>query len=473
MITEETRSKIESRYGALLTRNGKRHRINPQGMAALYGEISNCVYSPTESAFCLYDPESGLWKAQGREEMLCRLGLFLHECAKIWNIPEIEEQRTPSVLSGILKFLIGIRSDPDFFKQSAELFIHCANGVLELAETGDWVLKPFSPMYRSRNRCEIHYSPGACCPRFLNELLHPLLQDDDMELIQQYVGQCLTGRNITQSILMLTGSGGSGKGTLANIVELLIGEGNYTQIRPEQITSRFESSFFRHKTLLTGKESNRSFFTAQGMQVLKSLVGDDKLRAELKNSNQHEMITGVYNIFIVGNTVPVLELESKDEASAWRRRLRWVKCKNAKPAKPIPSFDQKLIAEEGPGILNWALEGAKKVVQSGSSSLLSGPSQQTRLDYLFHASQPLDFFLATTVEKRPGTTITGDDLFRAFMEFAVAMEWPVWSQREFQKKIPDAMLRHFGSPLRRDVPRRRADGKTTNRSGYFHVAFKH
>lgn len=116
MITEETRSKIESRYGALLTRNGKRHRINPQGMAALYGEISNCVYSPTESAFCLYDPESGLWKAQGREEMLCRLGLFLHECAKIWNIPEIEEQRTPSVLSGILKFLIGIRSIPDFFK---------------------------------------------------------------------------------------------------------------------------------------------------------------------------------------------------------------------------------------------------------------------------------------------------------------------------------------------------------------------
>ena len=88
MITEETRSKIESRYGALLTRNGKRHRINPQGMAALYGEISNCVYSPTESAFCLYDPESGLWKAQGREEMLCRLGLSCMNAQKFGTSPK-------------------------------------------------------------------------------------------------------------------------------------------------------------------------------------------------------------------------------------------------------------------------------------------------------------------------------------------------------------------------------------------------
>ena len=45
MITEETRNKIENRYGALLTRNGKRRRINPQGMAALYGETSNCVHT--------------------------------------------------------------------------------------------------------------------------------------------------------------------------------------------------------------------------------------------------------------------------------------------------------------------------------------------------------------------------------------------------------------------------------------------
>ncbi|MPN52724.1 hypothetical protein SDC9_200386 [bioreactor metagenome] len=164
------------------------------------------------------------------------------------------------------------------------------------------------------------------CPRFLNELLSPLIEKNDTELIQQYIGQCLTGKNITQSILLLTGSGGSGKGTLANIVEGLVGDGNFTQIRPENITGRFETSFFTDRTLLTGKESNTSFFSARGMQVLKSLVGDDKLRAEYKNSNRHEMIDGVYNVFIVGNPTPVLKFESAEDQSAWYRRLRWVRC---------------------------------------------------------------------------------------------------------------------------------------------------
>ena len=209
------------------------------------------------------------------------------------------------------------------------------------------------------------------------------------------------------------------------------------------------------------------------MQVLKSLVGDDKLRAELKNSNRHEMIDGVYNVFIVGNTIPVLAFESDDDKSAWRRRLRWIRCKNYKPAVPIPNFAEKLIAEEGSGILNWALEGARRIIQSGSSHLPCSKTQTANLDYLFHAAEPLDYFLECTITKNHGTNITGDDLCQTFINFAQMMNWRPWTQREFQKKIPEAMLQHFGTPLRRDVPRLRADGKTTNRSGFFHVAFKH
>lgn len=475
MINEEKRRTIERQYGALFVLDDKGKRIsmfNEQGFARLFHASANPVYLPQENAFYLYEPQTGLWKQRSSEEMSDLLGLFLHECAVEWNVEAIEEKRKQSVLSSIMKFLKAAGTDRDFFKTIGEIFIHCANGILKLDETGNWQLSPFDPAYHSRNRCEIAYHSGATCPRFLTELLHPLVKDDDATLLQQYIGQCLTGKNITQSILLLTGSGGSGKGTLANITESLIGEGNFTQIRPGQIAGRFENSFFMNKTLLTGKESNASFFTADGMQVLKSLVGDDKLRAEVKNSNRHEMIDGMYNVFIVGNTPPIMKFESKDDQSAWRRRLRWIRSGNHKPLVPIPNFAEKLITEEGSGILNWALEGARKIILSGSSTLPCSDLQTKKLDYLFQAAEPLDFFLATAVEKRQGTTITGDDLFKAFMEFVSVMEWPAWSQREFQKKIPGAMLRHFGSPLRRDIPRSRADGKITNRSGYFHVAFK-
>ena len=94
--------------------------------------------------------------------------------------------------------------------------------MVELADSGEWEMRPFSPDYHSRNRCDIVYDPAADCPRFKEHLLSPLMEEDDVELMQKYFGQCLLGRNLTQSILLLTGSGGSWKGTVANLLELLV-----------------------------------------------------------------------------------------------------------------------------------------------------------------------------------------------------------------------------------------------------------
>lgn len=126
-----------------------------------------------------------------------------------------------------------------------------------------------------------------------------------------------------------------------------------------------------------------------------------------------------------------------------RRSFRWVKCKNHKPVAPIADFAGKLLAEEGPGILNWALEGARTIILSGSSQMPRNELQAVWLDYLFCSADPLALFLSNTIESNRGTTITGDELFAEFSKFSEAMEWQPWSQREFQKHIPDAMIRFF------------------------------
>jgi len=465
---------VENRFGKLFVvgPKGRIERFNEQGAAKFFAMAEKIVYVVEEKKFYLYNPDTGLWTPRSHEEIRSLLDLFIHEWAKESGEDALEDKRRQSVLSGMLRFLPSACGQRNFFRRTDKIFIHVANGVLELDDTGEWVLHPFSPDYRSRNRCEIPYCPGAQCPRFLSELLDNLLTFDNKDLVQKYIGQILTGKNITQSILLMTGSGGSGKGTLANIAEGLIGDANVTQIRPEQITGRFETSFFMDKTLLTGKESNTSFFSAGGMHVLKSLVGDDKLRAELKNSNQHETITGTYNVFIVGNSMPIMHFESQDDKSAWDRRLRWVMCKNYRPGNPIPNFADKLLAEEGSGILNWALDGAKAIIMSGSSRLPCSDSQRRALDYLFNASDPIGFFLSSVLVHKVGYSVTGEDLFRAYCDFAPGSGLPAYNQRHFQRDCPDAMMRLFGVALRRDIKRPDGTGKLTNRSGYVHIAFK-
>ena len=173
----------------------------------------------------------------------------------------------------------------------------------------------------------------------------------------------------------------------------------------------------------------------------------------------------------VGNTRPMFEFESKDDMSAWLRRLRFFQCKSYKPSNPIPDFAQMLLRAEGSGILNWALSGAETILRSGSSRLPCSEHQQEALQFLFKCSDPLDYFLTECVKTERGKCILGEDLFIVFSKFIENKGIRPWTKREFQSKAPDAMLRHFQTPLRRDVPYRTSDGKQTNRSGYYHVAF--
>lgn len=496
MITEETLAEVIKLHGKPFTLNtgGNLTFFNEQFFAELFYRAYSPVHLGNKKHFRMYNDKNGLFENQSSPAMLNKLGLFLHEFAEAFNIPAIETKRTCGALRNIKTFLEGIAEQNDFFSPLDINFIHNADGVLELdlitnkpksksfsnlshchyADELDlstqWKLKPFSPDYRSLSRCELKYDPQANCPQF-EAFLNSFLEDDDIELIQEYIGQCLLGKNITQTMLAITGSGGCGKSTLETIIELLVGASSYTQIRPEHIGTRFETNFFMGKTLLAGKESRSSFFTAKGMSTIKSLVGGDDLRAEAKNSNEHEMIEGTFNVIIVGNSIPKLEFESKADKSAYSRRFRWIRCKDFKPENPIPNLARKIFSEEGSGILNFALSGAKKILISESMSC--NELQEARLDYLFGSSEPLDLFLASCVESNRNTTITADELYAAFTDFSISMEWTPWKQRDFQKQIPDSMLRHFQKPLRRDVSRRRAsDGKMTNRAGFFHVRFK-
>ena len=89
----------------------------------------------------------------------------------------------------------------------------------------DIELLPFSPELISRNIIAIAYDQNAKCPRFRNELLG-LLDDDDKLLLQKFLGLYLLGRNVIQKMLILHGIGGTGKSALSEVARKRIGPQN-------------------------------------------------------------------------------------------------------------------------------------------------------------------------------------------------------------------------------------------------------
>lgn len=441
------------RYGhpyQINEKSGKIAGLNQRFFAAYFLETEHPVFDKDLRKFYLYNPKTGLWQTYSDEAIIAMLSdaIFAY-ISEAGTCPP--DTCTAHLMKDILVFLRGIAAEEDPFPQGSRSFIHVANGVLEFdTSIGKWVLKPFSPEYRSLNRTEVPYDPEAACPRFVHNLLEPALDADSIKIIQLYTGQCLIGRNISQTFLCVTGTPGGGKGTLVNVIEKLIGPQNCTELRTRHLNDRFEMSRYYEKTLICGKDVPPDFLLKQGSEQIKSLTGNDAKSPEIKGVSGCKNIIGCFNIIVTANAK--LRLRVNGDAGAWKRRLLWVSYDNEAPSEVIRDFDDKLIREEGSGILNWALEGARELLMNGGR-IITPKAHDERIEGLLTESNAIYGFLKTCVTKTgdKNDTITSEKLVQEYERYCHNNDWDMLPDRRARFELKEAMLTVHHIGYRHDV----------------------
>lgn len=310
-------------------KTGSYQGLNEQFFAELYRIHHSLIFEPAESKFYQYSPSTGLWDVITNDRLVELISQYCSDYLNTSGMPlGLVSYPFSRKVMLVLKGKCEVRG---FFQQiPAGYRVHCANGVLECnIDDHTWCLRSFSPEDRSRNRTEIAYKPEAQAPEFLGKLLQPAMNAEDIKLLQLYVGQCLLKDNIAQKFLIISGTAGAGKSTLVNVIEQLINPANCTELRAEHMSGRFENSRFVGKTLLTGKDVKPGFLDTPGASMLKALTGKDTLTTEFKHSNERIDIVGNFNIIITSNATLHIRLEG--DATAWGRRILWIKYDNQPP----------------------------------------------------------------------------------------------------------------------------------------------
>src|SRR5262249_15580459 len=144
------------------------------------------------------------------------------------------------------------------------------------------------------------------------------------------------GVNRPQRIFLLEGAPNTGKTTLGRLITVLIGRWNYSELRTEHLSERFETARAVGKTLLFGPDVKAQFLQTDGAHKLKSMVGGDPMDAERKNSNASCPFPGDLNIVITANSRLLVRLEG--DIAAWERRLTSILFSGKGPAKRIDEF---------------------------------------------------------------------------------------------------------------------------------------
>jgi len=408
-----------------------------------------------------YAPTTGLWLRVSAEELNNLIAKTAREYGTIHSINELATKFNEPTCNHVRKFMKSATVNP--FQNRPRNIIHVGNGVVEIAEDGTCVLRPFSPDFYSQNQCAFDYNPDAQSPRFMSELLAPMLPDDDIEVLQLYCGQCLLGINLFQKFLLLTGTPGGGKGTLVSIIRAIVGEANNVELRTEHLGERFELARFIGKSLLIGSDVPSEFLLYKTAGKVKSLCGWDLLSAEVKGLTESVPLIGNFNMIITANSR--LRVNVDGDTGAWKRRMLWIPYEKPETQNPISDFAGVLLREEGPGILNWMVQGAAKLLQHGfpNESLSS-----RRVERLLQESNSVYHFLTTCIEKVDfGVGITVDELASKYTNWCQSNDWePLWGTAG-RRKLTMGLESLFHVPQVHDIIR-----DDRNLRGYNGVAFK-
>jgi len=198
----------------------------------------------------------------------------------------------------------------------------------------------------------------------------------------------------------------------------------------------------------------------EGAHRLKSIVGGDPLVAERKNSNDDFRFKGNINSLITANEDLLVKLHGGFDRSAWRRRLCIVHFAREPVGKRITDFYEKLLAEEGSGILNLAIRGLAAYYEDEATrgDIILSAEQAERVEKLLCESEGIRTFIAEELVETERENLTSDELAVAYATYAKAKGWKIPRRRNIENQSQDLMLETWGIAQSHNLQREGKNG---------------
>lgn len=304
------------------------------------------------------------------------------------------------------------------------------NGVVDL-RTG--TLRPGCPRDRVTKVSPLSYVPAAACPRWEQFICEICNGDEQLgAFLQRSSGYALTGLTYEQYVWILYGKGANGKTTyLETIRQTVIPDHSWAMAFPSstwtESTSEYQRAELVGRRFVVATESDEG--KRLNTEFIKSATGGEALNARQPYGRPFTF-KPVAKLFLAVNHRPVI----RDQSHGIWRRVLLVPFLRTFPGDT--TLGAKL-AEEGPGILAWAVRGAVEFDRDG---LRPPPAVRAATEEYRNASDPLAEFYEDCCVLQEGLKVQSQTLFAAYREWCVTRRVPDGerlSQKIFGQRIRD------------------------------------
>lgn len=304
-------------------------------------------------------------------------------------------------------------------------YLNLNNGILDVF-TGE--LLPHSPDYLFMHQLPCSFDSSADCPR-IKQFLSEILQEEDMPVIQEWFGYSLYRRYYIKKAVILVGERDTGKSTLLKLFDRLLGKENISGVSLQRLAQdKFSIAHLYNKHINIFDDLSYKDVNDNG--AFKIATGGGIVTGEFKFGDQFQF-ENYSKLTFSCNKIPDVK-DAEDEAYFGR----WIVIQFNKTVTRPDKFlmDKMSTAEEISGLLNFALEGLKRLLEKQEFSYQKSPDEIKA--EMMRSGSVVANFVYDCLEQADGEWISKDKMYEAFAIYAQGNKLPLITNIEFGRKLP-------------------------------------
>lgn len=312
----------------------------------------------------------------------------------------------------------------------------CRNGLIHLPSyvTGGDYMRPLTPRYFSTLNLGYDFEANGNQPARWLEFLDDLWPNDpdSIALVQEYGGYLLTLDTRYQKALMVKGPPRSGKGTLCQVWENMLGRENVaaTSLNALAESHGLESLVGKSFAMMGDERIGRRTDQTAAVRNLLGIIGEDM--QDINPKNQPRFSCRLTTRFAIC-TNEMLDLP--DTAGALAARLLVLRMTRSF----VGQEDRGLLAallNELPGILRWHIDGWTRLRQRGD---FTQPASGAELLADFsEANSPIGAFVKECCDLDGEFWTPSQELYAAYREWCEGTGRTPASETGFFRELPSA-----------------------------------
>lgn len=313
------------------------------------------------------------------------------------------------------------RSEPEMYAAATEFDEYQRTGrVLNVANKritlGDDGIKVTSHRQKDLLTClaPVEYNREAEAPEWEKFLAEKVPDEEVRDFLQKLIAYSLISQNPHRLLIILLGDTSTGKTTILEVLEGLFGEDYVTTFDMSLFRAKYDEAprsdvvDVISKRLIYKSESNRQWELHS--DVLRQMTGRDHVKARLPHKGEYAANkVPEFTPWIATNQVPTVT----DAGPALWRRLVIIPFEQQHFNDDLSLVD-RIVRDEGEGVLNWILEGWEAYLSDGLE--LPDAVVETTMAYR-EEMDPFDVFLRDHVELDAEYVVSDKALWETYRDW--------------------------------------------------------